>query len=154
MITGYIYQRVKVPPKVPFAVNIALWSISLFILFVIIFGVEDGQLNVAVTSLYVSLGHTGNCCSFDHFQTIFTHDLYLFNFFISMGIRTHMDHAVMLLEFGAAHQQSTIVQWLLSIESLSVLCILNSSDRHDGHELSERGSSAASTWVDCEYFLV
>ena len=60
MIAGYILYRVKVPPKVPFVINVMLWSISLFILFIVIFGVRGGELNLIVTSLYVSLGHTGN----------------------------------------------------------------------------------------------
>ena len=60
MIAGYILYRVKVPPKVPYVINVMLWSISLFILFIVIFGVRGGELNLIVTSLYVSLGHTGN----------------------------------------------------------------------------------------------
>jgi hypothetical protein len=60
MITGYILHRVQVPPKIPMAINISLWSISLFTLFIIIFGVERGELSLVVTSFYVSLGHTGN----------------------------------------------------------------------------------------------
>jgi hypothetical protein len=59
MIAGYILYRVKVPPKVPFAINIVLWMISLFTLFITLFGVVGGQLNVLVTSFYVSFGHTG-----------------------------------------------------------------------------------------------
>lgn len=60
MIAGYILYRVKVPPKVPYAMNVMLWAISLFILFIVLFGVSGGKLNLIVTSLYVSLGHTGN----------------------------------------------------------------------------------------------
>jgi hypothetical protein len=60
MIAGYILYRVKVPPKIPFIVNVGLWSASLFTLFIIIFGVQGGQLGVITTSFYVSLGHTGN----------------------------------------------------------------------------------------------
>lgn len=58
MITGYIYFRVKTPPRVPFMVNMILWAISLGILFFLIFGVWDGQLSIIMTSLYVSLGHS------------------------------------------------------------------------------------------------
>lgn len=41
------------------------WLVSIFINFIIIFGVTDGQLMEIPTSLYVSFGHTGkrNCCS-------------------------------------------------------------------------------------------
>ncbi|KAG5682446.1 hypothetical protein PVAND_011798 [Polypedilum vanderplanki] len=58
MFTGYFLHRVKVPPKIPFAINFALWSMSSFILFIIIFGVGEGQLNMMATSFYVSFGHT------------------------------------------------------------------------------------------------
>lgn len=60
MIAGYVLYRVKVPPKIPFIVNVGLWSASLFTLFIIIFGVQGGQLGIITTSFYVSLGHTGN----------------------------------------------------------------------------------------------
>lgn len=61
MTAGYILaiHRVKVPPKVPFSINIILWSVSLFILFIIIFGIDGGQLDLISTSLYVSFGHAG-----------------------------------------------------------------------------------------------
>lgn len=60
MIAGYVLYRVKVPPKIPFVINVGLWSASIFTLFIIIFGVQGGQLGLITTSLYVSLGHTGN----------------------------------------------------------------------------------------------
>lgn len=59
MLAGYILHRVKKPPRVPFLVNLLLWLLSLFILFIIVFGVWNGQLSVFMTSFYVSLGHTG-----------------------------------------------------------------------------------------------
>lgn len=60
MIAGYILYRVKTPPKIPVIVNLMLWSCSLGIIFIIVFGVWEGQLSLLMTSLYVSLGHSGN----------------------------------------------------------------------------------------------
>lgn len=59
MIAGYILYRVKTPPKIPVIVNLMLWSCSLGIIFIIVFGVWEGQLSLLMTSLYVSLGHSG-----------------------------------------------------------------------------------------------
>ena len=59
MAAGYIYQRLKKPPKVPFIVNILLWVVSCTILFSLVFGVWKGELGATATSFYVSLGHTG-----------------------------------------------------------------------------------------------
>lgn len=59
MITGYILYRVKIPPKVPFAISFLLWILSLSILASIIFGVSNGELGVKLTSFYVSFGHSG-----------------------------------------------------------------------------------------------
>ena len=59
MFAGYILYRVKTPPKIPVVVNLILWSCSLSILFIIVFGVWEGQLSLLMTSLYVSLGHSG-----------------------------------------------------------------------------------------------
>ncbi|CAO1398931.1 unnamed protein product [Diamesa hyperborea] len=58
MIAGYILYRVKTPPKIPVVVNLMLWSCSLGIIFIIVFGVWEGQLSLLMTSLYVSLGHS------------------------------------------------------------------------------------------------
>lgn len=60
MVAGYILNRVKVPPKVPLVVNLGLWVLSMFTLFIVVFGVPGGELSILMTSLYVSLGHTGN----------------------------------------------------------------------------------------------
>lgn len=59
MVAGYILHRVKTPPKIPFIVNLLMWFVSLFILFIIVFGVWNGKLSVMMTSIYVSLGHAG-----------------------------------------------------------------------------------------------
>ena len=73
MITGYILYRVKVPPKVPCSLNVCLWICSLSIFLSIIFGVTNGKLNLIMTSLYVSLGHSGNIkiINFQHKRTFF-----------------------------------------------------------------------------------
>jgi hypothetical protein len=49
----------RVPPRVPLAINLLLWAISLSIMFIIIFGVPGGKLSLVTTSLYVSFGHLG-----------------------------------------------------------------------------------------------
>ncbi|XP_055380628.1 uncharacterized protein LOC129611475 [Condylostylus longicornis] len=58
MITGYITFKYKTPPKVPFLLNIVLWILSVGLLFILIFGVWNGQLNILATAFYVSVGHT------------------------------------------------------------------------------------------------
>lgn len=62
MITGYILYRHRDAPKIPHikAINLCLWGLSVFTLFIVIFGVSEGKLNLAMTSFYVSFGHTGN----------------------------------------------------------------------------------------------
>lgn len=69
MITGYILYRVKEPPKVfqNYFVRLCLWGLSVFNFFIIIFGVTGGRLSVALTSLYVSFGHTGTQLLFTFF---------------------------------------------------------------------------------------
>lgn len=91
MITGYILSRVKVPPKVPFALNILLWMLSLSILSSIIFGVAGGELSVLVTSFYVSLGHAGNIFKTQKGETLrYEH--------FRLGILFDVDHFIVLLE--------------------------------------------------------
>ncbi|CRK99548.1 CLUMA_CG012865, isoform A [Clunio marinus] len=59
MFTGYILHRYKKPPKIQnlFIINICMWILSIGILFLVIFGVTEGQLGVVETSIYVSFGH-------------------------------------------------------------------------------------------------
>lgn len=59
ILAGYALNHFKQPPKISKILNFILWICSLGILFIIIFGVWEGQLNVKLTSVYVSLGHTG-----------------------------------------------------------------------------------------------
>lgn len=117
MITGYILHRVKVPPKVPTAVNAGLWALSLSTLVVVIFGVPSGKLSVAMTSLYVSLGHTGDKSillingsvisprksTFRHLSFVYLPLIY------SMGLGTLVVDVVVQLEPRPAYQQSLIL---------------------------------------------
>lgn len=60
MLAGYILYRFKAPPPAitPF-INCVLWAMSMCIMFLLVFGVWNGTLNVIWTAIYVSLGHTG-----------------------------------------------------------------------------------------------
>lgn len=68
MITGYLLYRVRVPPKIPFVINLGLWIVSIFILLSIVFGVTAGRLSLFMTAFYVSLGHTGKAALSIYFE--------------------------------------------------------------------------------------
>lgn len=59
MVAAYIFYHFKTPPKINRKMNILLWTVSLGILFLTLFGVWNGSLSVMGTAFYVSLGHTG-----------------------------------------------------------------------------------------------
>lgn len=59
MITGYIIVRKPTPPKISALTNIFLWTMSIATFFALIFGVWTGELSIAATAVYVSVGHTG-----------------------------------------------------------------------------------------------
>ena len=59
MVAGYILFRVKKAPNISRTINLLLWFVSISIMALLIFGVWDGELNVLMTSFYMSLGHTG-----------------------------------------------------------------------------------------------
>lgn len=59
MLAGYIFYKVKSPPKITSRTNLLLWAGSIGLLFIIIFGVWNGELNAISTAFYVSIGHTG-----------------------------------------------------------------------------------------------
>lgn len=76
MLAGYILYRFKAPPPAitPF-INCVLWAMSMCIMFLLVFGVWNGTLNVIWTAIYVSLGHTGEeifkVYFFSHFSQIY-----------------------------------------------------------------------------------
>lgn len=63
MITGYIVFRLPTPPRISWFTNITLWLLSVGILLALVFGTWNGVLNIPLTAMYVSLGHTGKCRS-------------------------------------------------------------------------------------------
>ncbi|XP_065365687.1 uncharacterized protein LOC135958723 [Calliphora vicina] len=58
MLAGYIIFKVRTPPKISQRVNNLLWLLSMGLIFLIIFGVWQGELNEVTTAFYVSIGHT------------------------------------------------------------------------------------------------
>ncbi|XP_031632725.1 uncharacterized protein LOC116346685 [Contarinia nasturtii] len=59
MIAGYILNRYKsAPPAITPFINIVLWTMSLSVMLLLVFGVWNGTLNLLWTALYVSLGHS------------------------------------------------------------------------------------------------
>ncbi|XP_060663059.1 uncharacterized protein LOC132796048 [Drosophila nasuta] len=62
MFTGYALYKVKTPPKISRRLNLSLWSLSLGILLVVVFGVWEGELSAVNTAFYVGVGHTAFGC--------------------------------------------------------------------------------------------
>lgn len=60
MLAGYVLNRFKSAPAAitPF-INVVLWVMSIGVMFLLVFGVWNGTLNLVWTALYVSLGHSG-----------------------------------------------------------------------------------------------
>ncbi|GAB0097138.1 O-acyltransferase like protein [Sergentomyia squamirostris] len=58
MITGYIVFRLPTPPRISRLTNIILWLLSVGILLALVFGTWNGVLNIPLTAMYVSLGHS------------------------------------------------------------------------------------------------
>uniref|UniRef100_A0A6B2E986 Putative conserved secreted protein n=1 Tax=Phlebotomus kandelakii TaxID=1109342 RepID=A0A6B2E986_9DIPT len=58
MITGYIVFRLPTPPRISCLTNITLWLLSVGILGALVFGTWNGVLNIPLTAMYVSLGHS------------------------------------------------------------------------------------------------
>lgn len=68
MVAGYLLTRYKAAPiKITPAINFVGWTVSLGMMFLLVFGIWNGTLSLLWTALYVSVGHTG------------THGLYHFN---------------------------------------------------------------------------
>uniref|UniRef100_A0A1B0CEX3 Uncharacterized protein n=1 Tax=Lutzomyia longipalpis TaxID=7200 RepID=A0A1B0CEX3_LUTLO len=58
MITGYIVFRLPTPPRISWLTNMILWLLSVGILLALVFGTWNGVLNIPLTAMYVSLGHS------------------------------------------------------------------------------------------------
>lgn len=78
MLTGYILFRVKKAPNISRSINLLLWFVSIGIMFLLVFGVWDGELNILMTSFYVSLGHSGEhiCYRFIDFPIPFSFGIF------------------------------------------------------------------------------
>lgn len=95
ILAGFALNHFKQPPKISKILNLFLWILSVGIMFAIIFGVWEGQLNVKLTSVYVSLGHTG--LSWCFFCNRINFHLKNLNFYYSLGSVAVMDNIVLLL---------------------------------------------------------
>ncbi|KAH8420432.1 hypothetical protein KR009_010307, partial [Drosophila setifemur] len=62
MFAGYILFKVKTPPQVSKRLNLTLWTGSLAVLVLVIFGVWEGQLSAVSTAFYVGVAHTAFAC--------------------------------------------------------------------------------------------
>ncbi|XP_068155422.1 O-acyltransferase like protein [Drosophila tropicalis] len=62
MFAGYVLYKVKTPPQISRRSNLLLWSGSLGLLLVVVFGVWEGQLSTVNTAFYVGVGHTAFGC--------------------------------------------------------------------------------------------
>lgn len=62
MLAGYILYKVKTPPQVSKRLNVSLWTGSLAVLLVVVFGVWEGQLSEVNTAFYVGVAHTAFGC--------------------------------------------------------------------------------------------
>ncbi|KAH8317357.1 hypothetical protein KR074_009300, partial [Drosophila pseudoananassae] len=62
MLAGYILYKVKTPPPVSKRLNLSLWTGSLAVLLVVVFGVWEGQLSEVNSAFYVGVAHTAFGC--------------------------------------------------------------------------------------------
>ncbi|KAH8289442.1 hypothetical protein KR054_005179 [Drosophila jambulina] len=62
MCAGYVLYKVKTPPLVSRRLNLTLWTVSLSVLLVVVFGVWEGQLSTVYTAFYVGVAHTAFGC--------------------------------------------------------------------------------------------
>jgi peptidoglycan/LPS O-acetylase OafA/YrhL len=58
MLTGGIFNHYRTPPKISRTLNLALWVVSLVLLFGLVFGFWIQEMPVIMTALVVSLGRT------------------------------------------------------------------------------------------------
>nr|XP_017030562.1 uncharacterized protein LOC108080360 isoform X2 [Drosophila kikkawai] len=62
MCAGYVLYKVKTPPAVSRRLNLTLWTASLSVLLIVVFGVWEGQLSTVYTAFYVGVAHTAFGC--------------------------------------------------------------------------------------------
>ncbi|KAH8295981.1 hypothetical protein KR018_008985 [Drosophila ironensis] len=62
MCAGYALYKVKTPPTISRRLNLLLWTGSIAVLLIVVFGVWKGQLSAVNTAFYVGVAHTAFGC--------------------------------------------------------------------------------------------